>query len=183
MRIARQLAAMAAACFVSTAPAWAINKCVGSDGKAVFQDQPCADGRGGKIDVRPASGMAPAAPPVMSTTPASGAARQKTQLERDQEMITQYQRDSRIGTLEARLIPDSKNALYRKRSQCDAEIQALQARKMSANNNLAGATWEQSLSTEMQAVSSRCDTEYRFLQDEVSRFERELSDLKAQRSR
>lgn len=37
------------------APAWAINKCTGADGKVAFQDAPCA-GKGEKLDVRPASG-------------------------------------------------------------------------------------------------------------------------------
>ena len=35
------------------------------------------------------------------------------------------------------------------------EMDALRAQKARANNNLAGATWEQSLSTEMQAVAAR----------------------------
>ena len=39
----------------ATAPAWAINKCVGPNGKAVFQDAPCA-GQGGAVTVKPASG-------------------------------------------------------------------------------------------------------------------------------
>ena len=46
-------------------PAWAINKCIGPDGKAVFQDAPCA-GKGEEIKVRPASGSAPAAAPPAS---------------------------------------------------------------------------------------------------------------------
>ena len=37
------------------APAWAINKCTGADGKVSFQDAPCA-GAGVTLDVRPASG-------------------------------------------------------------------------------------------------------------------------------
>lgn len=37
------------------APAWAVNKCTGADGKISFQEAPCA-GRGEKIEVRPASG-------------------------------------------------------------------------------------------------------------------------------
>ncbi len=40
-----------------TAPAWAVNKCKGSDGKFVFQDAPCL-GEGARVDVRPASGTA-----------------------------------------------------------------------------------------------------------------------------
>ena len=39
--------------------------------------------------------------------------------------------------------------------QMTREMDALRAQKARANNNLAGATWEQSLSTEMQAVASR----------------------------
>lgn len=42
---------LAAAC----APAWPINKCTDAGGKTVFQDTPCADGRGQQIEVRPAS--------------------------------------------------------------------------------------------------------------------------------
>lgn len=45
------------AALLAASPAWAINKCTGPDGKVVFQDAPCADGRGGKIDVKPASGF------------------------------------------------------------------------------------------------------------------------------
>lgn len=57
MKLKWTAAALALAC--SCAPAWAINKCVGADGRVEFQDAPCADGRGGRIDVRPASGHAP----------------------------------------------------------------------------------------------------------------------------
>lgn len=37
------------------APAWAVNKCTGPDGKISFQETPCP-GKGEKIEVRPASG-------------------------------------------------------------------------------------------------------------------------------
>lgn len=64
-----------AATLVSIAPAWAINKCTGPDGKTVFQDAPCA-GKGEKIEVKPASGSAVAAPapalPPMAITPSAG---------------------------------------------------------------------------------------------------------------
>jgi len=45
------------------APAWAINKCTGPDGKVSFQDAPC-EGQGARIDVRPAAG--PARPASLS---------------------------------------------------------------------------------------------------------------------
>lgn len=34
----------------------------------------------------------------------------------------------------------------------EQELAALRTKKMQANNNLAGATWEQSISTEMSVV-------------------------------
>lgn len=37
------------------APAWAINKCTGADGRVAFQDAPCS-GKGQVLQVRPASG-------------------------------------------------------------------------------------------------------------------------------
>lgn len=53
------------------APAWAINKCTGPDGTAVFQDAPCT-GKGEKIEVRPASGNVsqPAVPVATPVEPA-----------------------------------------------------------------------------------------------------------------
>ena len=46
------IALLAALC----APAWAINKCTGADGKVAFQDAPCI-GKGEQLQVRPASGV------------------------------------------------------------------------------------------------------------------------------
>lgn len=57
------LAAAALACMVCAQPVWAINKCTGPDGKTVFQDTPCAGGKGQLIEVRPASGRSPLAQP------------------------------------------------------------------------------------------------------------------------
>lgn len=57
------------ASLLASAPAWAINKCTGGDGKYVFQDAPCT-GKGEKIEVRPASGVGRAASPSASASPA-----------------------------------------------------------------------------------------------------------------
>ena len=35
--------------------AWAVHKCVGADGRVVFQDRPCADGSGSTVAVQPAT--------------------------------------------------------------------------------------------------------------------------------
>jgi len=50
-----RLTAAAALLLVASAPAWAINKCTGPNGKTVFQDMPCV-GQGTEVTVNPASG-------------------------------------------------------------------------------------------------------------------------------
>lgn len=147
------------------APAWAVNKCTGPDGKVVFQDAPCA-GKGERIDVRPASGASsvvprPAAPAASAAAPAP-----MTEAQRLEGVLASSQAQRRRTDLEALLVPQAKQAIDRNRSQCDQEMQGLRARKAAANNNLAGATWEASLSQEMQAVATRCDTKHRELRDD-----------------
>ena len=61
-----------AAALLIAAPAWAINKCKGPDGKVAFQDAPCA-GQGEKVEVRPASGYAVRAPVSAASAPAPAA--------------------------------------------------------------------------------------------------------------
>ena len=61
MKMVMRRAACAGVLLVGVAlagPSWAVNKCVGADGRVSFQDAPCA-GAGGAIVVRPASGAAP----------------------------------------------------------------------------------------------------------------------------
>lgn len=82
----------------SAAPAWAINRCTGADGKTVFQDAPCT-GKGEKIEVRPASGNAtqqplpvvptsaqpqPAAPPVQPAPKAAMPSKSALEVQADQ---------------------------------------------------------------------------------------------------
>ena len=86
MNIHRLTMACAALLLTVSAPAWALNKCVGPNGGVVFQDAPCA-GQGGAITVNPASGngssgqtaasnsvtgavVAPAAPPATGSSAA-----------------------------------------------------------------------------------------------------------------
>lgn len=57
------------------------------------------------------------------------------------------------------------------RSEMNAELDVLRSKKAMANNNLAGATWEQSISAEMSAVVSRYDARIRSLEGEVARLQ------------
>lgn len=164
------MAAMATTC----APALAINKCAGPDGKVVFQDTPCAPGKGGEIDVRPASGRSSVVAPVQpreagSTSNTGGAAPPPTMTEaqRIEAQISASQRERRKSELDVLLVPNARQKISALRANCNRQLAGLRAQKAQANNNLAGATWEGSISSEMIAVSTRCDTESRMAKDEL----------------
>lgn len=165
----------------SAAPVWAINKCTGPDGKAVFQDAPCA-GKGEQIVVKPASGNAPVAPAPTAATPTSTAtaAPAGTAAAATQKKEGAFGESWRRKTdLESHLISNAKAALNAHLNDCDAQQRQLASKKNLARNNLAGATWEQSISAEMQAAATTCDTKARDMRARLEGYEKELRDLQA----
>lgn len=159
-------------------PAQAINKCIGPDGKVSFQEQPCP-GKGGAIEVKPASGAAPAPASVASSplgggTPATPIAAPAAR--KEGVFGPSYRRKL---DLESHLISSTRAELNGHLQSCDAQQRSLAAKKGQAKNNLAGATWEQSISAEMQAAAVTCDTKARDLRSRLEGYERELRELKA----
>lgn len=59
----------------------------------------------------------------------------------------------------------------------DSKISDIQKQKKRAANNLAGATWETSLATEMQAVSQDYNSRIAAKRDEISRLESKIENL------
>lgn len=161
----------------ASVPAWAVNKCIDADGKAVFQDAPCV-GKGEKIVVRPASGAAPilspAASPSQTPQPTSGKAPIKATPEG--AFGSAWQRRT---YLENRGVADARGALQAHLNSCDAKQKELASKKNLARNNLAGATWEQSISSEMQAAATVCDSRARDLRQNLDQLEKELRELQA----
>ena len=155
------------------APAWAINKCTGADGKVVFQDAPCADGKGGKIDVRPASGASVAQDASLTET-----APTRATMSKEGAFGETWQRRT---FLENRGIADARSSLRSHQQRCADKQRELAARKNYSSNNLAGATWEQSISTEMQAVATICDSQSRELRAQLDGLEKELRELQAKK--
>jgi hypothetical protein len=138
-------------------PAGAVNKCTGADGRVLFQDAPCS-GKGESLNVRPARGAAPAAAPATAPADGSAAGATRTEAQRLEGLISESQRLRKVQEYELRIVPGAQSAIANQRRQCDAQLQALKDKKRLANDNLAGATWESSISTEMTAVATRCDT-------------------------
>ena len=70
-----------------------------------------------------------------------------------------------------------KSDKARLQSQRDNKIAKLKSAKRSANNNLAGAVWEDSLSEEMAAIAVQYDTDVRAVDAEIDRLNDELKTL------
>lgn len=175
LRASNGVQGLLAAVLIAASPAWAINKCTGADGKVVFQDAPCM-GRGEKLEVRPASGpaqqQAPAAQADGANSP--GAAPAPALKKKEGAFGESWQRRT---YLENRGIADARAAIDHHQRECVAKQASLSSRKRQANNNLAGATWEQSISAEMQAAAAMCDSRSRELRAELESLQRELREL------
>lgn len=152
---------------LAPAEAWAINKCTGADGKVVFQDAPCS-GRGETLNIRPATGPSPAgtSTATTSTQPASAS--------KEGAFGESWQRRT---YLENRGLPDAQAAINRHKLTCEQKQAELRAKQGTANNNLAGATYLQSIAAEMQASATMCDTRSRELNTELDNMKKELADL------
>ena len=172
------LATIALTALFLIAPAHAINKCRTPDGKIAFQDAPCAPGQGGKIDVRPASGYSQATNTSATSTTTPAATRLQTEAQRIDAQAEVLRKENRLHTLQVRSIPDARAAVDRQKLRCDGELIELKNKKQLATNNLAGATWEQSISSEMAATATRCDTESRTLTKELDTLLQEQEAIK-----
>ena len=118
-----------------------------------------APGQGGKIEVTPASGQGVSTPGTQAAA-ATGAPAQ-TETERLQQLSKKYRDTSRLDALQSREIPGLRNYLDRQKNRCDAQVAALRSKQGSAKNNLAGATYLQSIAVEMSTVATQCDTDVR----------------------
>lgn len=141
-----KLSVFAAAMLVA-GPSWAVNKCVGADGRVSYQAQPCSGGASKTINIQAAP---PAASKVGSAPASAGVAAQTS----EQRTLATFARDRRIREVKDQ-IAGLENDIEQRNRRMQSELDGLRYRKSFANNNLAGATYEQSLSTEMQAVTSR----------------------------
>ena len=119
-------------------PAWAINKCVGPNGRPVFQDRPCA-GAGEKLVVKPASGLAPDELPAVELPARKEEVQpptKQTEAQRLESQIAKSQKHRRRQDLENALVPEARAAIERNRVMCDAELASLRSK-----NTEPTATW------------------------------------------
>ena len=149
-----------AALFALAWPAMAqVYKCPDASGRTVMQQMPCAGGK--TVDVRLASGHAPAARPAVAASGDTPAAKPMTEAERLNAMSDASARERRRRELQTIVLPEARAGMYAFRDRCAAEQKALQARQYEYVQNLYGKTHASQIASEMAARSAQCDTQDR----------------------
>ncbi|MEO1751148.1 DUF4124 domain-containing protein [Thiofaba sp. EF100] len=140
-----------------------IYKCV-VNGQTVFSQQPCAKDA---VEVKP----------KVVKPSADAMAEQSVVNASIQASASSMERDRRMRQLE-QAIADADARIAQLERDRDAKILMLRVKRIHANNNLAGATWEQSLATEMDAVATQYGTSIQSAQMEKQRLIDELNRMR-----
>lgn len=137
-----------------------MNVCTDAEGKKTFQAMPCAGSVSSEVrtyEAAPATGD--------SYRPSTGSA-----------VYQQMRSDNRRAQLK-RDIRKSEQQIEKYQAQMQSELAALRSKKRYAANNQAGATWEQSISTEMQAVTAKYTSLMDVERDNLTMIRQELAGL------
>lgn len=121
-------------------------KCTGPGGSISFQQTPCASSaKSERLAIQP--------PPTPTRQPQAAPPNAPTE-SADMRIVKTMERDRRVRELTEQ-ISRIENTVAGRSSQMTHEMEQLKNQKAYAKNNLAGATWEQSISTEMAAVAQK----------------------------
>lgn len=160
------LAAVAAAALLPAAPAWAIYKCLGADGKVTFQDARCP-GQGEEIEVKLPTGPA---------APASAPAKRAPAAKKEGVFGERWQRRT---ALETSGVANAQADLEEHRAQCAREQAALaeQQEQAQRRRTVAGRLQAQEFAGEMEAAEAACNERTQALEAELRTLEKELNEL------
>ena len=160
------MAAVVAAALVPAAPAWAIYKCQGADGKVTFQDARCP-GQGEEIEVKLPTGPA---------VPASAPAKRAPAAKKEGVFGERWQRRT---ALETSGVANAQADLEEHRAQCARERAALAEQQAQAvgRRTVAGRLQAQEFAGEMEAAEAACNERTRALEAELGTLEKELHEL------
>lgn len=136
--------------------------CTDSNGQKSFQSAPCAD-NAAEAERKDYQVHTPTAPTQQYSIQGNDLA---------QDLI-RSNKERRLN----RDISNSEKKLKRYADDMDTEIAALRKKKSYANNNLAGAQWETSISQEMSAVTNKYKALMDAERDKLSRLRDELAGL------
>jgi hypothetical protein len=142
----------------------------------VYQDSPC---KAQAPEKRP-SGTTPAVAANQPPPPISAAAPQsetQARMERDKDYLAEGAKARRRSDIKYE-IDRLEESISASQQAMSADITALEIQKTTARNNLAGAVYLQSLSAEMQAVTSRHGIDISTKQDRVKKLREDLAQIK-----
>lgn len=140
-------------------------------GATVIQDRPCPGAVKRSSDM-PVKQAGSALTPAPSAAPAEVA--KPSDLERQKAFMAKGAKDRRISDLQFE-ISRTEASISQMQANMNAEIAALDRQKSSANNNLAGATYLNSLATEQQAISTRYSVEISTQRDRLKQLQDQLA--------
>lgn len=147
------IAATAIAAMLTASPAAAIYKCL-VEGETVFSQTPCAP------DAQPVA--------VKIHRPSDDEARRAAERAEWTERQSATLRSERKGRAAAIEIESLERQINVYQQDMEKELSSLREKKASANNNLAGATWEQAQAVEMQAVVDRYNTKIEIARSKIA---------------
>jgi hypothetical protein len=139
-------------------------------GNVSYQAEPCATGSGRKVDIAPTSIGRDSPPETKGTIQPKGDPKSLA------EKLERVQAEKRLSDVNLE-IDGVKNQIATLTTAMDAEVEAIRKRKAYAKNNLAGATWEQSLSQEMAAVTDQYRVKIAVSQNRLADLEKEKQAL------
>lgn len=149
-------------------PSWALYKCVGASGATSFQEMPCERAQA-QTAIKPLV-EAPKAPAASADAPAAAPGARPSIYEQNKQAEAERLRfDAQYA------LRDKLAMLERHRAACDAQQREILANTARARNNLAGATYAQSIATEANAAAVRCETRGRELQADVEEARRQCA--------
>jgi hypothetical protein len=136
-----------------------------ADGK--YQAEPC-DAKSRPIDLRGVGSTISSNPPKSNLSLVPNAITSSTENKRAE--ITSYIHQQQIKR-DIKQLESERRSVFKR---WDAKIKELRVRGLSANNNLAGATWQQSLAQEMSAVMQQADTAVKSIDSRIESLNRDL---------
>jgi hypothetical protein len=156
---------LALASFHAVAGSGSYHVCTDAKGQKLFTQDPCPNGQAAEVKRYS----------VSNTTPAPASA-SDNRLSTDNPAYIKMRDSNRRAELE-RAIKKNEKEISKLQQQLDTELAGLKIKQGQANNNLAGATYQQSLATEMQAVTDRYKLQMQNKQSELDRQREELAGL------
>lgn len=140
-------------------------------GSMVYQDRPCAG------TVLRSESMPPSKPAAASASAPEHVSPAVSDLERQKAFLAKGAKERKISDLQYE-IGRADASISRLQAEMAEKIAAIDRQKLSANNNLAGATYLNSLSTEQQAITTRYQVNISTLRARLQTLQEKLAEAK-----